>query len=80
MQRTTENASELHVLVIGLDGKSKTAYMVRPPQAAFFDLANTLDHARNTGLEPTDTKSGEVQPPSVYDGTNGKVIRGRKKR
>lgn len=57
--RTTEEASAIHVLVLGLDGKSKTVFEVRPPQAAFFDLANTLDHCRNSGLEAT-------TPPSPY--------------
>lgn len=50
MIRTTEEASGMHVTVYGLNGKVKETYEIHPPQAAFFDMCNQLDHCRNAGL------------------------------
>lgn len=63
MTRTTEEASAIQVLVLGLDGKSKKVYELRPPLAGFYDVANTLDHARNAGLEPLEPVSSKTKQP-----------------
>ena len=52
MERTTETATKLVVIRYDADGREMDRYHLHPPAAPFIDLANTLDYARATGLEP----------------------------
>lgn len=53
MERTTVEASKLVVIRYDHDGREIDRYHLHNTGAYHFaDLANTLDHARQTGLEP----------------------------
>lgn len=61
MERTTQIASKITVVVFGLDGKKAAQYDVYRDTNHLADIANTLDHCRNTGLEPAEDAKHAVR-------------------
>lgn len=59
MERTTETSAKLVLIRYDADGRETDRYHLHPPSPHFVDLANTLDYARSTGLQPfVDEKKG----------------------
>ena len=53
-------SSKLVLTLYGLDGKRTDTFEVFDKSGWFADICNTLDHCRNTGLEPVEAvKAGK---------------------
>lgn len=60
MERITETTKKMVVILYDHDDKETERYHLHAPRPDFCDVANTLDHLRQTGLQPYDDKPKAV--------------------